>query len=362
MATITFAKPTDLFWVTLKGRVDAYFATHQIPKTGDIRLYIKTVVFLASAVVTYTILMFYTPDTGWISALLCGLLGLSFVGMGFNIMHDALHGSYSSKKWANFLLGSVLLCMGASVVLWKKKHNTLHHTETNLDWDDDINFWPWMRVLAKDKLYWFHRFQHIYGPLLLYPLLYITWIYGFDLVKYFRGRIGNSETGKVKFTISQHIGFWVTKVAYTYCFIILPGTTIGWIETAIGYGIMSAMTGFTISIIFQLAHITESATFPVADADQKLSKSFHQHQVEETADFSTDNPIMSWFVGGLNYQVVHHLFPGVSHVHYPDIQPIVKETCKEFNLPYIERPFGKAVASHIRKLKELGTPEKRLAA
>jgi linoleoyl-CoA desaturase len=124
----------------------------------------------------------------------------------------------------------------------------------------------------------------------------------------------------------------------------------------IGYTLIVLVTGFIISIVFQLAHVVEDLNFPEPNPEtKKIDNEWAIHQIETTANFATKSKLVSWYVGGLNFQVEHHLFPKISHIHYPQINQFVRETCEQFNLNYIEFPtmLG-AVKSHLSHLKQIG--------
>jgi linoleoyl-CoA desaturase len=108
--------------------------------------------------------------------------------------------------------------------------------------------------------------------------------------------------------------------------------------------------------VFQLAHTVEHTEFPVTDEiTNRLPDEFAAHQIKTTANFATRNKVISWLVGGLNFQIEHHLFPKISHVHYPAISEIVKCVCAEYQLQYIEYPtMRQAVFAHVRFLRRLG--------
>jgi linoleoyl-CoA desaturase len=161
---------------------------------------------------------------------------------------------------------------------------------------------------------------------------------------------------KQQFAVKEHFIFWITKIFYVFAYIVLPMFTVGVVKTIIGYSIAAVVCGFVISIVFQMAHTVEIADFPLPNpSSNKIEHEWAVHQVNTTANFATKNKVISWMVGGLNFQVEHHLFPKISHVYYSKIRPMVKETCKEFNLTYNEYPsFFKAFASHLRHLKKLG--------
>ncbi|RYE18365.1 MAG: acyl-CoA desaturase, partial [Sphingobacteriales bacterium] len=238
---------------------------------------------------------------------------------------------------------------------WKQKHNIDHHTYTNIegmDHDIDIKF---MRVHEDQPKHWYHKFQHLYW-VLLYGISYIAWILYQDFEKYFSGRM--AKAGKAhKMALKEHFIFWSTKLGYIFVYLILPVIMVGWVETLIGFVIVGVVCGFSISVVFQLAHVVEGTQFPEPNnTTSKIEQEWAVHQINTTANFATKNKVISWFLGGLNFQVEHHLFPGISHIHYPQINKLVKETCLEFNVAYLEhRTMTKAFVSHILHIKKLGS-------
>ena len=353
MQKVRFSNKNSVFFNVLKEKVDAYFKSNNIRQTGNYKLYLKTILLLLSAAGLYTLLVFFTP-TAWVSILLCCLMGTNLAAVGFNIMHDGAHGSFSRKPWVNDLMGYSLNAMGGSVYLWKCKHNVNHHTYTNVEgMDDDIDIKPWIRTHEDQKKYWFHRFQHIYW-VVLYGVTYLLWIFIQDFTKYFKGKIGDTKFHKMD--IKEHFIFWITKLLYVAVFIVVPLFWVGFIGTLIGYLVISFVCGFIISIVFQLAHIVENTKFSTPDKEiYKIEEEWAVHQVKTTANFATKSKIVSWLTGGLNFQVEHHLFPRISHVHYPKISQFVRETCEQFNITYLEYPTVlSAVRSHVVHLKQVG--------
>ena len=356
MAKVTFNNKTSPFFDALRARIDSYFKEQEINPTGNFRLYSKTIILVSAATLIYSLLVFTTLP-GWASIFLCALLGLTFASIGFNVMHDGAHGSYSNNKTINNLMSYSLNLMGGSSFMWKVKHNHVHHSFTNIEGvDDDIDIKPWMRVNEQQKHYWFHRFQHLYW-VVLYGATYFMWIWWMDFQKYFTHKIGPTPIRKMK--LSEHIGFWATKLIYIGLYIGLPIYFKGVADTLIGYAVILFVTGLTIAVVFQLAHVVEDTAFPAPDpVSQKIEEEWALHQLHTTANFATHSKVVSWFMGGLNFQVEHHLFPKVSHIHYPQISKLVRETCKEFNVRYIEYPTVKdAVVAHIRHLRNLGRVE-----
>lgn len=353
MAKVTFNNKYSPFFDALKSKVDNYFTSNNIKPVGNSKLFTKAAILISTAVIIYSVLVFFTPPV-WISVLLCCLMGFNLAAIGFNVMHDGAHGSFSNHKWVNEIMAYSLNLMGGSSYLWKIKHNVIHHTYTNIEgMDDDIDIKPWMRVNIDQPKWKIHRFQHIYG-LFLYGLSYFMWVYYLDFKKYFTRKIAENKMRKME--TKEHIIFWLSKIVYTGLFLVLPIYKVGFLDTLIGYSIIVLVTGIVISVVFQLAHVVEDLSFPVPNPqNNKIENEWAVHQIETTANFATKSKLVSWYVGGLNFQVEHHLFPKISHVHYPQINKFVRETCEQFNLNYLEFPtmFG-AFKSHLSHLKHIG--------
>ena len=350
MQKITFNNTSSPFFDSLKSKVDAYFEKNRVRTTGNEHLYLKSIILLGMAALLYIVLVFFTPPMIW-SVLLCIVMGLNLAAIGFNVMHDAAHGSYSGNKRLNSIMALSLNLMGASSFMWKIKHNLIHHSYTNIEgMDDDINIQPFFRVNEKQKRYWFHRFQHYYC-FLFYGVTYFVWVFYLDFKKYFSGYIGPIRIRKMSW--HEHLGFWATKVIYVFTAIVVPVYVTGFESTVIGFLIIQFVCGVTISVIFQLAHVVEHAEFPEPDpATSRIEEEWAAHQVMTTVNFSPRSSLMRWFSGGLNYQIEHHLFPRISHVHYPALSPLVKEACQEHGIPYNQyATFFKAVRSHLLHLK-----------
>jgi linoleoyl-CoA desaturase len=356
MPKVTFNNKDKVFFNALKASVDEYFAKQQINKTGNWKLYSKTVILAPLAIVVYGSLLFFHAELPVvISLLLCCLLGFTLASIGFNVMHDACHGSYSRKGWVNEFLALSCNLMGGNTFIWKFKHNIVHHTYTNVDGlDDDIALSPLMRQCETQKWYPPHRYQHMYG-FLLYSFTSLAWFFVMDFTKYSNQKVHNSPMQKMD--VSEHITFWLSKVLYVGFFVVAPIAVLGFIPWVIGFMVLNLTLGLTLAVVFQLAHVVEHTDFEYVELHdtKKIENEWAIHQVRTTANFAPRNKMISWFVGGLNYQVEHHLFPRISHIHYPAINRIVKETCTQFNIAYNEFPtMQQAIASHYRMIKQLG--------
>lgn len=338
------------FFSVLKKRVDRYFLENRLFHTGEHRLYLKSIVQILSALLLYIILVFYTP-AWWVAGCLSVILGFNLAALGFNIMHEGGHQSFSKYKWLNSLAGYFLNVLGGNIYFWKVKHNVNHHTFTNIEGiDSDIDVKPFMRLHPSQPHTGIHRYQHIYWAL-LYGISYMAWVFYEDFLKYFSGKIA-SHMKPMSMSVKEHIIFWFTKISYVTVAVVIPVIFVGWAKAMLGFLLVTFVCGLFISIVFQLAHVVEKAKFPL---EKKIAGDWAVHQLSTTSNFATSNKIMFWLLGGLNFQIEHHLFPMVSHIHYPQISKLVKETCKEFNVTYHEyATMFDAVISHIMYLRKMG--------
>jgi len=285
------------------------------------------------------------------------LMGIGMAGVGMNIMHDGNHGTYSKKKWVNKLMGGSIYILAGNVYNWQVQHNVLHHTYTNVHGhDEDITVGEIVRFTPETRWRKFHRFQHIYS-FFLYGLLTINWAITTDFRqsrKYLKQKL---SYGKLPNPLKQWSTVAISKVAYILLWIVTPilVTDLSWWMVILGFFAMHFTAGLILSVVFQLAHVTESTLMPVPTEELKFEHAWVTHQLFTTANFSVKNKLVGWFTGGLNHQVEHHIFPNISHIHYSKIRDIVKETAQEYNLPYFEyKSTREAIISHFRYLKELG--------
>ncbi|WP_462219993.1 fatty acid desaturase family protein [Ferruginibacter sp.] len=354
MSKITFSNRNNEFYQSLKVSVDEYFEKKKIKKTGDWRLFSKTIILIGAAITMYCLLMFVNMSA-LPALLLCAALGFVFSSIGFSVMHDANHGSYSTKPMLNDLLGLSANALGASSFFWKQKHNIIHHTYTNVDGiDDDIAKSPIIRQCESQKWVPAHKVQHLY-LLPVYALSSIFWLFFMDFTKYFTRKIYTTEAWKM--TAKNKAIFWATKICYLAFYIVLPVVKWGFLPWLGGFLLLHAVMGLTLSLVFQLAHVVENTEFETIALDETkhIETAWAEHQIRTTSNFAMGNKVISWFVGGLNYQIEHHLFPRVSHVHYPAISKIVMQKCAEYNLPYNKYDtMWEALGSHFRVMKFLG--------
>ncbi|MCM8570020.1 acyl-CoA desaturase [Gramella jeungdoensis] len=292
----------------------------------------------------------------WLLFLLYITSGLGMSGIGMGIMHDAIHGSYSKNKKLNKVLGLTFNLIGANATVWKIQHNVLHHTYPNIDGaDDDINQPFFLRFSPNTKRLRLHRFQYLY-VWFFYSLSTISWITAKDFVKItrFKNMGFLNKKNEFKKELGKVIGWKLLYFSYALILPLIMVPQAAWI-VVLAFISMHLVTGLLISTVFQVAHIIPDTDFPMPDNKNKISGDWHAHQLVTTSNFSPRSKVFSWLIGGLNYQVEHHLFPNICHVHYRDISKIVEDTAREFGIPYhSKKTFIGAIADHTKMLRFLG--------
>ncbi|WP_299522531.1 acyl-CoA desaturase [uncultured Lutibacter sp.] len=345
------------FFKTLNKKVNTYFKENKIKRTGNWSLYSKAIIMFAVFLVPLLLILTVNMPQ-WALLLLTVVIGIGMAGVGMNVMHDSNHDSFSSKKWVNKLMGSSIYILAGNVYNWKVQHNVLHHTFTNIEgYDEDIDAGRIIRFSKHAKWLKIHKFQKYYS-FLLYGLLTINWAITTDFKQMHRYLKRKLSYGKFPNPTKEWTVLIITKIVYYFLWIVLPLLVldIAWWKILIGFFVMHYTAGMILSIVFQLAHIVPKAETPLPDKEGNLEHTWAVHQLFTTANFAPNNKFVSWYTGGLNHQVEHHIFPHISHVHYGNIAKIVKETASEFNLPYNEyKTFKKALIEHFNQLKTLGT-------
>ncbi|MDP2686690.1 MAG: acyl-CoA desaturase [Aequorivita sp.] len=344
------------FFRTLNTRVNEYFKDNKIARTGNWKLHVKTVIMFSIYLTPY-FLMLTLDLPGWLQLIFTVVMGIGMAGVGMNVMHDANHGAYSSKKWVNKVMGSSMYILAGNVYNWQVQHNVLHHTYTNIHGhDEDLEAGRILRFSQHSKWHKFHKFQHLYS-IFFYGLLTFNWVLTTDFTQTKRYLARKLSYGKLPKPITQWSILVITKLIYMSLWIIIPLLffNIVWWKILIGFFIMHYVAGLILSIVFQLAHVVEDTDILLPDESGTMKNTWAIHQLYTTVNFSTTNKIVNWYTGGLNHQVEHHIFPNISHIHYKNISKIVKSTTKEFDLPYKEyKTTRRALIAHFRHLKEMG--------
>lgn len=348
------------FSATLKKRVSAYFKENNISKYANANMKFKTVFMLTLYFLPYILMMTGVFTNIWLITLAWVLMGFGMAGIGMSVIHDANHGAYSKNQKVNYFLGRLVNLVGAYAPTWKIQHNVLHHTYTNIQhFDEDVDPpVPIIRFTPHDKYKSIHRFQFLYAWF-FYSLMTVSWVTIKDWQSLFRyKKMGLTRNENEKFS-ALFLELLISKVIYYTYIIVLPilFLDVPWWGIVLLFLLKQMISGFTLAVVFILAHVVPETAFPKPDADLKMENSWAIHQLETTSNFGPKSRIFQWFIGGLNFQVEHHLFPNICHVHYKKLSKIVRQTALEFGLPYYEEPtFLSAVKSHSKMLYRLGKP------
>jgi len=354
---ITFANKQRDFSTTLNKRINDYFKTNQIDRHANGEMKFKTIFMFALYLIPYSLILTGVISNVYWMIPLVVIMSFGIAGIGLSVMHDANHGAYSNKKWVNDLLGYSLNLVGANAFNWKIQHNVMHHTFTNIhDEDEDISPRGVLRLSPQSTWKRMHQYQHLYAWF-LYGLMTIVWVVLKDFVRIVKYN-NNGMVEKQKASITKEWSILLaTKAFYIAYIFVLPLvlTSLLWWQILLGILMMHYIAGFILAIIFQPAHVIEGTEYPEPDEENMLENNWAVHQLLTTTNFGNSSRWFSWYVGGLNFQIEHHLFPNICHVHYRKISGIVKTTATEFGLPYkTAKTFVAALYGHMKLLKQLG--------
>lgn len=357
MQTIKFKAKDQFqkdFAAELTKRVRQYFKDNGKTTFGGWAMILKAILMISMYLAPF-ILLLCLDFNPWIALVFAIIMGIGKAGIGMGVMHDAAHGSFSKYKWLNKLMANSILLLGADLVVWKIQHNVFHHTYPNVfEWDEDIETKGIIRLSKHAEHHKAFKYQYIFGPF-LYGLMTLSKFFGdFSQLKTY------SKSGVLKLFEKSYnsrvIKLIVSKVIYLAVLIGLPFifTDYSWWQILVGFFAMHVVASLIMGNVFQMAHVVEETEEPLPDENGVIHNQFYVHQLETTADFGKPNSLLGWYVGGLDFQAIHHLFPHISHIHYPKLSKIVRKTAQEFNQPYYNhKSVFKAFRSHVLALKRL---------
>lgn len=353
----TFNRTLDEeFPKTLRKRIASYFNKNNLSRKANANMVIKTSVMLTLFFAPLIVLCTVNISQVWVVFLLYSVSGIGMAGIGMGVMHDAIHGAYSKHKYINTLLGYTFNMIGANATVWNIQHNILHHTYTNIDEaDDDLNMPFFLRFSPHTKHYWIHKFQHLY-IWFFYGISTLAWVTAKDYVRLFRYKKKGFLKAKHQFR-NALFSMTIWKLVYFSYALIIPMlvSPLSWWIILLAFVLMHVLVGLVVSIVFQIAHIMPTMEFPLPNKEGAMETNWYRHQFDTTTNFSPKNKILFWLIGGLNYQVEHHVLPDVCHVHYKNISTIVANTAQEFGIPYhVKNNVFQALGDHINMLKRLG--------
>jgi linoleoyl-CoA desaturase len=340
----------------LRTRVDAWFHDSGHSRRDVTAWYLKASTILSIFAVSYALLV-SVASTWWQAVPLTVMLALSVVGIGLNIMHDGGHRAVSRYRAINRLMAHSLDMVGGSSYLWHWKHGVLHHNYVNITGHDmDVTLGALARFTPHQPRYTHQRWQHWY-VWILYGLLAIKWQLYDDFKVLVTGKIGPHRIPRPRGT--ELVTLILGKLVFAVLAFVIPlslhspGVFIPF------YLLFAVVLGFVLSVVFQLAHSVEEASFPIVpEGAHSVGNSWAAHQIQTTVNFCHGNRLVTWLLGGLNYQIEHHLFPEISHCHYAALSRIVKPACAEFGITYNEHAsFWAGLRSHARWMRRLGVTE-----
>lgn len=345
------------FFKELRSRVNAYFKDNNISRYANWNMKIKTVFMVCLYFVPLALLLTGVADAFWSSTLMWVLMSFGMAGIGLAITHDANHMSYSRNRRVNDALGYLLNFVGAYHINWRIQHNAIHHSFTNVEGHDEDIETPVMRFSPAQKRYWIFRFQAFYAPF-FYGLMTIYWFVSRDfrlLERYEKARLLSRQG----LTLARaRLNLIFNKAWYLLLTLVLPMVLVPlpWWQTLIGFLMMHFICGLILALIFQSAHVIEETDFVQPDEEGNIENNWAIHQMRTTANFANGSRVFTWLVGGLNFQIEHHLFPNICHIHYRKISKIVQKTAEEYGIPYHQhKTFFGALRSHFSLLNQLGT-------
>lgn len=353
-ATIRFSRH-GAFYREVVERADAYFESSGRRRRDMPQMYFKSFVLLTWFWGSWALLVF-AAASAWQAALCAISLGLSIAAIGMGVQHDANHGAYSSRPWVNRLFSCTLDLMGVSSFIWRQKHNVIHHTYTNIDGiDSDIDFGPIARLTPEQPWYPWHRYQHLYCWI-AYGSLLPKWVWLEDFLILFSRRIGPHRLPKLD--RSDLARFVIAKIVFVTWSMVIPSLFHPVWQVVLFHLLATYTLGVTLATVFQSAHCVEDVEFPLVPEGGAVDQEWAAHQVETTVDFGRNNPVATWFFGGLSFQIEHHLFPKICHMNYPALSHIVDEVAAKHHVRVRRRAtVREGIAAHYRHVRRLGLRE-----
>ncbi len=353
MEQTRFSQDSDHLMKALRERIDGYFIEKGMKKTGNASLYLKSIFMLSLWLVPYILSFVLGISLWWCLLALAVLAGIGMAGVGMTIMHDANHGTFHHKKSVNELVANLMFLLPAHPYNWKNQHNIAHHTHTNIDGhDEDVESGGLLRLTKEQEWKSVHQYQFLYAPF-LYAMTTLMRAVVWEFT-----RLDRHFKEHPNISLSKRRKEWTTLISLRIVYFLF------WIGVPIFFGVnewyfplvfflvMHLVCGLFLTIVFQTAHaVPKAQTF----SGTEERHSWVVHQLVTTCNFATSSRFACWFLGGLNFQKEHHLFPNISHVHYPAISPILRGSCKERGIVYIEyKSFFGAVGAHFQLLYTLG--------
>ncbi len=349
-------KDTEFVFKAIRASADSYFAKEKNKKFANNFMWFKCISLTVLVAFSYYFVLHSNGLLMLIASYL--LLGFSFLTLGINIGHDAAHHCFTGKKSLDSLIFQLVFGLqGMSGYLWQLRHNLSHHIFPNVNENDsDLDLTPLLLITPNQKVYWFHKYQHIYAPF-LYGVFSLLYIFAQDILSFFKKEHGNLRI--VKIPTIEWIKLFSIKALYVFNFIVLPAylTSFSISQVLLAFVCMHFILSIYLSFTFFISHhVSEVDYFDTLPQEPVIGNSWIKHQIITTIDFHPDNKFANFLFGGFNLHIAHHIFPDVSHVHYPALTRIIRTTLNEYQLDWYKSfSFLDGIKSHLRHLKNKAT-------
>jgi linoleoyl-CoA desaturase len=335
----------------LRRRLDSFFADQNTSPKADPMMWVKIAMGLAVLLGAWIALYALRPDS-WKFVALYLLGGMAQTFLLLNIAHDSNHNAISSRPLVNKTLNYVFDLCGISSYMWRILHHRGHHSCINLQGEDDaLSGRGIFRFTPHESRAPLHRFQHIYA-LFVYALFSLDYVFFRDFQCFFLPT--HDYLKRTKHPLREYAILFAGKGFYLTYMLVLPVLVLGKSPALVAgaFLLVHLVVGLSVTLVFQTTHTIDSTYFP---SDRGEFDNGVYHIFATTADYATENPLVSWLAGGLNHHIVHHLCPFVCHTHYAPLTRIVKQTAEEFGVPYRQHPtMTRAIRHHLILLKQLG--------
>jgi len=274
---------------------------------------------------------------------------IALVLLMLGVMHDGSHSSFSESPWLNRLAKWLLVVAGGSAISWHHEHVVRHHSHTNvLGLDSDLESGGLLRFHPGQPWRKIHRYQRFYAWF-LYALVSFKWTWFEDLDDVFHNRYALPARARAVHALEV----FLAKLSQVSLFLVIPSQFFGFGRALGLYFLHFVVVSVAMAVTFVLAHLSSTQELP--QTRSHAPRDWAEFQLATTANFATGNRALTWALGGLNYQIEHHLFPHVSQRHYPMIREIVRRQAAERGLRYREfTSLWGAIRGHVEQLRRLG--------
>jgi fatty acid desaturase len=390
------------FYTVLRKRVVARLEERGLSRRGGREIWIKALGLLAGF--WFFLLKMYMETRFGVAALYAAAMGVFAAFIGTCIQHDGNHGAFAFGATWNKIAGWTLDMIGASAFTWEFQHMLGHHPYTNLldtveedrkekgeespiedkdqESDPDVfSSFPAMRMHPYNKPAWFHKYQHIYGPI-LFAFMTLSKVFQQDMEVILNGHLYHIDAMCRYGSKWNVFRFWFMKVLSAGYMIGLPCYFHG-VARGLGLFLIGHFTcGELLATMFIVNHVIEGVSYaqksdtpgtaprpktitgetPMNRLETKVPlNDWAAVQCQTSVNWSAGSWFWNHFSGGLSHQIEHHLFPSICHTNYVYIQDVVESTCQEYGVPYQnEKNLFVAYFKMLRHLKFMGSGRKEL--